>query len=86
MEHAFVPNFEIDSNAVHALVVQQLESWVAGLPVSERTKPFVAAGEPGGAALSPTDILQHVQGGTDLGNQLLQHAVALAVTTALTDN
>jgi hypothetical protein len=77
--------FALNPEQVQSHVVRQLENWVSSMPEAERSEPFVEAAG-GHVALSPLEILQNVQDGTDLGVELMEHAVALAVSDTLIDH
>jgi hypothetical protein len=80
-----MPKFSIDTDQVHTYLVRQLESWVASMPKAAQNEPFVTTAD-GDLNLSPREILQHVEKGTDLGEKLMEHAAALAMADSIISN
>jgi hypothetical protein len=72
----------IDLNNVRAVFVRQIENWVEMLPEDVRQTAFFGAAN-ADEPLTPEGILQHVKEETDLGNQLVEQAIALAAANAL---
>jgi len=74
----------IDLEKIREIYVRQIESWVEMIPADARDYGLVGLADGTGDDISPNQILQHVRQGTDFGNQLLEHTIALAAAEATT--
>lgn len=75
-------NIKLDPEAVYAVVVRQLESWVASLPEADRDRTFaMGASATGSSAVTPQAIVDNVKAGTPLGEQFLNHYAGLAIAS-----
>jgi hypothetical protein len=77
----------IDLKNIREVFARQIRSWVDMMPAEAQREPFfgLAAG-PNAEIMTPKQMVDEVMQGSELGDRLVEHAIALAAADAVLAN